>query len=355
MLDAPRSSRSRSSSRDLFLATGAVLSAVIAIRAASRGRRTIDFQGKVALVTGGSRGLGLVLARELARDGARVAICARDEAELTRARADLERSGAEVVAIPCDVTARVEVEAMLEQVRARLGPVDILINNAGTIQVGPMEEMTPEDYESTLRVHFWGPLFTTLGVLPDMRSRRAGRIVNIASVGGKIAVPHLLPYSASKFALVGFSEGLRGALAQDNVWVTTVCPGLMRTGSPRNAWFKGQHREEFAWFSISDSLPVITIAATRAARRILDACRHGDAELVMPLSTAVAVKLNALFPGVGADIMSLAERLLPGAGGIGSEMRRGAESESRWAPSVLTRLGDQAAERNNEVAGVESL
>jgi NAD(P)-dependent dehydrogenase (short-subunit alcohol dehydrogenase family) len=341
MPDAPRSSR--------FLAAGAVLGAIIAIRAASRRRRTIDFQGKVALVTGGSRGLGLVLARELAREGARVAICARDEAELARARADLERSGAEVVAIACDVTERDAVESMLEQVRARLGPIDILINNAGTIQVGPVEVMTPEDYEHALRVHFRGPLFTTLGVLPGMRRRRAGRIVNIASVGGKIAVPHLLPYSASKFALVGFSEGLRGALARDNVWVTTVCPGLMRTGSPRNAWFKGQHREEFAWFSISDSLPLVTIAATAAARRILDACRHGDAELVMPLSTAVAVKLNALFPGVGANVMSLAERLLPGPGGIGTEMRRGAESESRWAPSVLTRLGDRAATRNNEV------
>jgi NAD(P)-dependent dehydrogenase (short-subunit alcohol dehydrogenase family) len=332
-----------------LLTAGAVLGVAIAIRAASRSRRTIDLKGKVALVTGGSRGLGLVLARELAREGARVAICARDEAELARARADLERSGAEVVAIPCDVTERDAVDAMLEQVRVRLGPIDILINNAGTIQVGPVETMTPEDYEHALRVHFRGPLFTTLGVLPDMRRRRAGRIVNIASVGGKIAVPHLLPYSASKFALVGFSEGLRGALARDNVWVTTVCPGLMRTGSPRNAWFKGQHREEFAWFSISDSLPLVTIAATTAARRILDACRHGDAELLMPLSTAVAVKLNALFPGVGAEVMSLAERLLPGPGGIGSEMRRGAESESRWAPSVLTRLGDRAAERNNEV------
>ncbi len=337
-----------------LLAAGAVLGAVIGMRATARRRRIIDFQGKVALVTGGSRGLGLVLARELAREGARVAICARDEPELARALADLERSGAEVLAVACDVTARGEVDDMLQQVRARLGPIDILINNAGTIQVGPIEAMTAEDYEQTLRVHFWGPLFTTLGVLPDMRSRGAGRIVNIASVGGKIAIPHLLPYSASKFALVGFSEGLRGALARDNVWVTTVCPGLMRTGSPRNAWFKGQHREEFAWFSISDSLPLVTMAATRAARRILEACRHGDAELIMPLSTAVAVKLNALFPGVGADVMSLAERVLPGPGGIGTGMRRGAESESRWAPSVLTRLGDRAAERNNEVVAPET-
>jgi short-subunit dehydrogenase len=341
--------RPRATSLDLFVAVGAALGAVALARAMARSRRQFDFRGAVAVVTGGSRGLGLVLARELARQGAKVAICARDGAELERARTQLQASGAEVLALACDVTARDQVDAMLAEVRSRLGPVDVLVNNAGTIQVGPMEEMTAEDYEHALRVHFWGPLYTTFGVLPEMRRRRAGRIVNIASIGGKISIPHLLPYSASKFALVGFSEGLRGALARDDVYVTTVCPGLMRTGSPRNAWFKGQHREEFAWFSVADALPVVTMAATRAARRIVAACRDGDAELLMPFSTMAAVKLNALLPGVGADIMSLAERLLPGPGGIGTEMRRGAESESGWSPSVLTILGDRAAARNNEL------
>ena len=341
--------RPRATSLDLFIAAGAALGAVVLARAMARSRRQFDFRGAVALVTGGSRGLGLVLARELAQRGAKVAICARDPAELDRARTQLEDSGADVLAVACDVTARDQVDAMLAEVHSRLGPVEVLVNNAGSIQVGPMEEMTPEDYEHALRVHFWGPLYTTLGVLPNMRRRRAGRIVNIASIGGKISIPHLLPYSASKFALVGFSEGLRGALARDGVYVTTVCPGLMRTGSPRNAWFKGRHREEFAWFSVADALPLVTMAASRAARRILDACRDGDAELLVPFWTMAAVKLNALFPGVGADIVSLAERLLPGPGGIGSEMRRGSESESSWSPSVLTTLGDRAAARNNEL------
>jgi NAD(P)-dependent dehydrogenase (short-subunit alcohol dehydrogenase family) len=348
MTNAPAASRLKSFG--LLAATGAVLGAIAAARPAARDRRRIDLRDKVALVTGGSRGLGLVLARELVRAGASVAICARDEAELARARADLERSGVRVLALRSDITQRDQVDALLAQVRDRLGPIDVLINNAGTIQVGPMEEMTPEDYDHALRVHFWGPLFTTLGVLPEMRRRRSGRIVNIASVGGKISVPHLLPYSASKFALVGFSEGLRGALLRHGIFVTTVCPGLMRTGSPRNASFKGRHRGEFAWFSISDSLPIVSMDATSAARRILDACRHGDAELLMPLSTEVAVKLNALVPGAGAALMSVAERLLPGPGGIGTDARRGAESESRWSPSVLTRRGDEAAARNNELA-----
>jgi short-subunit dehydrogenase len=277
-----------------------------------------------------------------------VAICARDEAELARARHQFAGLGADVFALTCDVTDRDQVEEMLAQIRERLGPVEVLINNAGTIQVGPVDEMTPADYEEALRAHFWAPLYTILGVLPEMRRRREGRIVNIASVGGKIAVPHLLPYSTSKFALVGFSEGLRGALAKERVYVTTVCPGLMRTGSPRNASFKGRHRAEYTWFSIADSLPILSMDATRAARRILDACRHGDAELVMPLTTELAVRLNGLVPGLGIGLMELSERVLPGPGGIGRQHRRGRESESRWAPSVLTTLTERAAGENNE-------
>jgi NAD(P)-dependent dehydrogenase (short-subunit alcohol dehydrogenase family) len=332
---------------DAALAAGAVLGLWVITREARR-RRRLELSDRVALVTGGSRGLGLVLARELVREGAQVAICARDEAELARARHQFAAQGADVFALTCDVTDPDQVEEMLAQVRERLGPVEVLINNAGTIQVGPADEMTPVDYEDALRAHFWAPLYTTLGVLPEMRRRGEGRIVNIASVGGKIAVPHLLPYSASKFALVGFSEGLRGALAKEGVFVTTVCPGLMRTGSPRNASFKGRHRAEYTWFSIADSLPVLSMDATRAARRILDACRYGDAELVMPLTTELAVRLNGLAPGLGIALMALSERVLPGPGGIGRQHRRGKESESRWSPSVLTTLTERAAGENNE-------
>jgi NAD(P)-dependent dehydrogenase (short-subunit alcohol dehydrogenase family) len=345
----PRSYRPQPSS--LLFAVGAAWAAYTAGRALARRRRRIDFANRVVLITGGSRGLGLVLARQFAQEGAQIAICARDEAELSHARADLESLGTEVVAVACDVTHRLEVDAMLAHVRQRLGPIDVLVNNAGMIQTGPMEEMTVEDYDYALRVHFWGPFFTTLGVLPDMRRRGFGRVVNIASLGGKIGIAHLLPYSTSKFALVGFSEGLRGALARDGIHVTTVCPGLMRTGSPRNALFKGQHRREYAWFSIGDSLPLLSAADTRAARLIVNACRHGDAELIFPASTALLVKLDALFPSIAADLLALSEQVLPGPGGIGREARRGAESESAWSPSWLTTLSDRAAARNNEMAG----
>jgi NAD(P)-dependent dehydrogenase (short-subunit alcohol dehydrogenase family) len=322
---------------------------LLAARALVRARRVYDLRGKVVLITGGGRGLGLTLAREFARQGARVVICARDPDELERARQDLERRGAEVLAIPCDVTEQTQVHAMARIVEERWGRVDVLVNNAGVIEVGPIDTITREDYEEAMRAHFWGPLNTIEAFVPMMRARREGRVVNISSVGGKISVPHLLPYCASKFALTGLSEGLRAELAQDNVLVTTVCPGLMRTGSPRNAYFKGQHRAEYAWFSISDSMPLLSTSAEHAARSIVEGCRNGEPEVVFPLLTQVAVKLHGLFPGATAEVLSLVNRALPKADGVGTKKVRGAESESKVSPSPLTVLGDRAAESHNEM------
>ena len=125
-----------------------------------------------------------------------------------------------------------------------------------------------------------------------MKAKQFGRIVNIASIGGKIAFPHLLPYSTSKFALGGYSEGLRAELTKHNIFVTTVCPGLMRTGSPRNALFTGKTKRNMR-FAISDSLPVVSISARTPARKILDACAHGDAEIHL----GITAKIGAIVQG----------------------------------------------------------
>ena len=340
---------SENNNSGLLLAAAGV-GALLAARAVARKWSEYDLKGKTVLITGGSRGLGLVMAREFASEGARLAICARDEVELERARADLQKRGAATLAVPCDLTDRSQVNEMVSVVRDHFGRIDVLVNNAGVIQVGPVEVMTLEDYEEAMRAHFWAPLYTTLAVLPEMRRRRDGRIVNISAIGGKISVPHLVPYSASKFALVGLSEGLRAELQKDGVVVTTVCPGLMRTGSPRNATFKGQHRAEYAWFSISDALPLTAMQAERAARQIIDACKHGDAEIVLTIQAQLAVKFHALFPGLTQDLLGLINRVLPGPGGIGRKRAKGKDSQSELSPSWLTALSDRAAERNNEVA-----
>jgi short-subunit dehydrogenase len=255
----------------------------------------------------------------------------------------------QATALSCDLRERGQVQQLIREVRDRFGPIDVLINNAGVINVGPLETMTLEDFQDAMATNFWAALFATLEVLPEMRERGQGRIVNISSIGGKISVPHLLPYCASKFALVGFSEGLRAEAAKDGVVVTTVCPGLMRTGSARNAIFKGKHRSEYALFSILDSLPGSSMSAERAAAQILEACRNGAAEVVLSLPAKCAVLLHDLFPGLAVDALALINRILPGAGGIGTLHAHGFESESALAPSPLTALSEGAAKRNNEM------
>ena len=308
-----------------------------------------SLRGKVVVVTGGARGLGLVLARELIRRGAEVAICSRSATEVEKARADLVSQGGTVFAAACDVTQRDQLTHFLAQVEAALGPVDVLINNAGVIQVGPMELMAPEDYDAALRIHFWAPLYATFAVLPQMRRRHAGRIVNITSIGGKVPVPHLLPYSASKFAAYGFSTGLRTELARTGVKVTTVCPGLMRTGSPRHAQVKGRQEAEYAWFKLSDSLPGLSMSAERAAKQIINACERGDAEVVLSLPARLLARLYAFGPSLMQDLLGLANRLLPSPRGGSAHSVEGKDAPARRIPKILTRLTDAAALRNNEV------
>jgi NAD(P)-dependent dehydrogenase (short-subunit alcohol dehydrogenase family) len=336
--------------RSTFLLTaGAGLAAAFAARNGVQRSRRFSFADSTVLIAGGSRGMGLVLARQLVDAGARVAVCARTAEDLEAAECELRARGGEVIAIPCDVSRPEDVRAMVQQVLERFGAIDVLFNFAGIIQVGPLEAMTPEDFRRAMDVHFWGALNTALEVLPGMRRRGWGRIVNVASLGGKRAVPHMLPYTASKFALVGLSNGLRTELAKDGILVTTIIPSLVRTGSARNALFKGQHRKEHAWFSIASSLPGGAMSAEHAAAQILRACRDGEREVLLRNPVNVAVALQAFFPGTTQSLLGALARFLPRMGGIGQRSAYGYESENRWSPSLLTRLGDSAARRNNEM------
>jgi NAD(P)-dependent dehydrogenase (short-subunit alcohol dehydrogenase family) len=320
---------------------------------AIRRRPAIDFRDRVALITGGSRGLGLLLARELASQGARLSLVARDAAELDLARRELAAgSGYRVLALPCDVRHRQEAEWAVEATVERFGRLDVLINNAGVIQVGPLAHMDISDFENALDVHFWGPLYFIRAALPHLSRQDGARIVNIASIGGKVAVPHLAPYSASKFALVGLSNALQSELAREGISVTTVCPGLMRTGSHVNALFKGRRSEELAWFAVMDALPLTSMGGRRAARRIVEACRHGEPHLTLTQQARLASVAAALMPGLTARALELANRFLPEPSEVdGDEPQPGWRQSSRWAPSRLTRLADAAAVSNNELGG----
>ena len=336
--------------RRLLTITGAALGTAYAARVVLRRSRRLPIDGKVVLITGGSRGLGLLLAREAASRNARVAICARDDDELNRAANELRDRGADVLAVQCDLTVRPQVEEFVAGTIRHFGAIDFLIHNAGTITVGPVEEMTIEDYDEAMRLHLGAAVYATHAVLPHMQARGGGRIVNITSIGGKVPAPHLLPYTASKFALVGFSEGLRAELLKDNIYVTTVVPGLMRTGSPRNAFFKGNAEAEYAWFSTADVMPLISMDAGRMARRVIDAAEYGDAELILPWSAKLQIKLHALFPSLSADLAGLFNRLLPEPGGVGQTRVIGALSESALRPQFAVEANDAAARANNEMS-----
>ncbi len=335
----------------LLMMTAAGAGAYTAYRALT-GPGVGYFRGKNVLVTGGSRGLGLVLARQLAEAGARLAICARDPDELARAYEDLKARGGRVVAVECDITDRDRVRELVAVARRRLGSIDVLVNNAGVIGVGPLESMRTEDFERAMRTHYWATVYTCLEVIPEMKARRDGRIVNVTSIGGKIAVPHLLPYTGSKFAQVGLSEGLRAELAGHGVRVTTIVPGLMRTGSHVQAEFKGRHDEEYAWFALGNATPGLSMNAERAARKILRAAARGDAELILTLPARLAVVAQALFPNLFADLTGLVNRwVLPSPGGVGTLRVKGRDSRGKL-PEVVTTLSDRAAAANNETPAI---
>lgn len=262
-------------------------------------------------MTGGSRGLGYLVARELVKEGCRVVICARNTAELERARQRLSANGGEVLALTCDVVNQHDVERLITETIKHFGQLDILVNNAGIIQVAPFAATRLSDFDEAMKVIFWGTVHTTLAALPHMRARGGGRIVNIASIGGKVAVPHLLPYDCAKFAVVGFSEGLRTEVAPEEISVTTVIPGLMRTGSYDYAQFKGEAHEEYLWFSTAARMPGLAMNAERAARRVVQAAKLRDPEVVLGLPAKLLRTIKDVFPRSTLRALTVTNRLLP--------------------------------------------
>ena len=325
------------------------MAAAFIVRAVVRSLHPVSMTGETVFITGGSRGLGLAIALECARRGANIAICGRDPERLERAAGRLRECGTDVVQIVCDVRREGDVRAAIQHAYEAFGRLDTLVNNAGTIAVGPMESLTLQDYQEAMDTHFWAMYYAVESALPIFLRQGRGRIVNVTSIGGKVSVPHLLSYSASKFAAVGYSEGLRAELARKNISVTTVVPGLMRTGSPRNASFKAQHRKEYTWFTLSDTLPGFSIAASSAARAIVNAALQRKAVAVLSLPAQAIALLHGVAPGLTSRVMQIGARLLPGPGGVDKQKIRGADSATRLTESPLTFLGKKAERQYNQI------
>ena len=334
-----------------LITAGVLAGAILTTR-----RAQDDLHGEVAVVTGASRGLGLLLARELAGQGCPLVICARDAAELERAADELRAAGAEVTTVACDVTDEATPQLLIDTAMQRYGRLDILVSNAGVIQVGPVQAAQIGHYEMAMNTMALAPARLALTALPVMRRQGHGRIVTIGSIGGKISAPHLLPYSTAKFAAVGFSEGLRAELGRGPVTVTTVVPGLMRTGSHLQARFTGQPSKEFTWFSLGASLPLVSMDAERAARQIIAAVRQRRAEIILTPAGQLVSRAAGIVPGLTSEILHLVQQLaLPAPSGEpGAAVADEAQGHDlrpamgKKAFDRLTILGRAAASRFNE-------
>ena len=312
---------------------------------------TYSFRNRAVVITGSSRGLGLALAEQFLREGARVALIARNSEELDRAQALLlERVSGQIFTLSCDVTQPTEIKRAFELIEGVFGRIDILVNNAGAILIGPLEAMERSDFDAMLDLQVHAIIETTHAVLPTFRQSGGGRIANICSIGGKIAVPHMSTYCAAKFALAGLSSVMAAELAAENIAITTVFPGMMRVGSTVQAVIKGDHEKEYAWFALGNAIPGLSVSASHAAREILKGIRAGDAQVIFPTTSKLAVFAQSNFPELFAFVLRRAARFFPK--GKSMERHTGAESKGwlenqSWYSLVGPTL-ESAQDENNQ-------
>ncbi len=303
----------------------------------------------IVLITGGSRGLGLALAFEFGARGCRLALCARDEKELSDACLRLSEKGAQAIPFVADISDPVQAAALIDRVIQHFGRLDVLVNNAGEIQVAPLGSLKHQDFESAMNLMFWAPVNLSLAALPHMTEKGSGSIVNITSIGGRVSVPHLLPYSCAKFACVGFSTGIAAEVKSRGIHVLTVVPGLMRTGSYLNAKFGGKAREEFTWFGLLGNLPGLTIAADSAAREVVTALEKKKYNCTISFPAKLLAGAEALLPNETRKMMSYVNRLLPDANGSGSQVPGKVFNPTMNSVfQAFTILGKKAARTFNE-------
>ena len=305
----------RSSSSTLAIAAGAIGFTAAAVAFGRALTATPPPEGAVVLITGGSRGLGFAIANRFARRPVKLVLAARNFAELQQAQQSLLEQHAHLspenfYLVAADVSKPEDCQRMVNEAFARFGRIDVLVNNAGIIGVGPIEALTADYFEYTMRVNFLAAMQTTWAALPRLMSQTAApgwkhnaAIVNISSIGGKIAVPHMLPYSAAKFALTGFSEGLHAELKGKQIHVLTVCPGLMRTGGEDHAEFYGNKEAEEAWFKFCAKTPGISTTVEHASNKIFHSLAQARTEITITPQAYLGTRYAGLFPG-GTQMLS---------------------------------------------------
>jgi NAD(P)-dependent dehydrogenase (short-subunit alcohol dehydrogenase family) len=196
--------------------------------------------GRVAIVTGAAAGIGAAIGRAFCEEGARVVVADRDVDNAERTAADL---GANAVAVPLDVTNEDEVRAVVADTLARFGGIDILVNNAGIMRKAYVKDMTEELWDAVVDVNLKATFLCSKAVLPAMIEAKRGRIINIASIAGKVGEPTASAYSAAKFGVIGFTRSLALEVAQYDILVNAICPGPIPTALGQQGWREGAQIE----------------------------------------------------------------------------------------------------------------
>jgi NAD(P)-dependent dehydrogenase (short-subunit alcohol dehydrogenase family) len=323
---------------------GLGLAGLVLAGAVRRRLRRLDLRGRVAVVTGGGRGLGLAITRELVQRGCRVAICGRDGELIHRSVRGFQVQGADVIGRGCDASDAAQVDSFFAWVVEQYGHIELLVNNAGQCFVGPAAELQAEDMQGALRNIFWAQYYPTMAVLPQMRSRKLGRIANVTSIGGKLPLPHQAAYVTAKYAATGWSETLGVELRKEGVYVSTISPPPLRNGAPLHVHFNGRVEEEFGWFTRSLTSRLSAIGAERAARTVVDALAHADPERAVSLSSWLLSRAHGLAPTLTARCLGWVDRLLPPAAapGVSSRMRLGADIVAQSTDDDVQRLARRA-------------
>jgi short-subunit dehydrogenase len=262
-----------------------------------------ELKGKVAVVTGAGHGIGRETALALAHQGCRLAICDVNEAALEGVRRELEQLGATVTAHVVDVSDKTQMASFASEVVAAHGGVQILINNAGVTVYASFEEHSIEDLEWILGVNLWGVIYGCKLFLPHLKAAGEGHIVNLSSVFGIIAPPLQTSYVASKFAVRGFSESLRAELADQNVGVTSVHPGAIKTNIIQNARLVTDTHKELR-DSTQRLFDRLGTTPDVVAARIVQAIEHNSPRVLITKEARVADALKRLMPATTDGIVA---------------------------------------------------
>ena len=246
----------------------------------------MNFKDKVIVITGASSGIGEASAEEFAKRGANIVLVARRKDKLEKVEKSLTKYPVKILSVICDVSEKEQVKQMVEKVLETFPQIDVLINNAGFVIYGKVEELSIEDVESQMKTNYFGTIYCTKLFLPHFLKQNSGHIVNVASVGGSFGVPGIATYCATKFALLGFSEGLHHELHETNVGVTVVSPIMVRTNLFDHPSFK----------NFTKHATGISLSAETVAKAVIKAADSPRLEIVVPSVVRIGIWFKQTFP-----------------------------------------------------------